>query len=268
MFFTNKGKVYRIKGYEIPEFNRQSKGIPLVNVLPVEKDEYVNSMVAINSEDQNNYLIFITRNGLVKRTNLADFENIRNNGKIAITLKDDDELISVKKTVGENFVLIGSNNGRMVRFHESQVRVMGRTASGVRGINLSEDSYCVGAEISNNDDEILIVTEKGYGKRTNSDEFRETKRGGKGVKALKVTDKNGSIVSFKTIKGDEDVMIITDSGIIIRMAIDQISVLGRVTQGVKLISLKDNQKVSTVAKIKKDCEEEVEHTEEIPEEGN
>jgi len=249
MFFTNSGKVYRIKGYEIPLFNRQSKGLPVINLIPVEKDEYISSILTMSKDDSNNYLLFATKDGVVKRTKVEEFENIRNNGKIAITLKENDELISVKKTNGENYILVGADNGRMVRFNENEVRIMGRTASGVKGINLSDGSKCVGAEISNNDDEILIVTEKGYGKRTNVSEFRETRRGSKGVKALNITEKNGTIVSFKTVSGDEDVMIITNSGIIIRLSISQISTMGRVTQGVRLINLKDEQKVSTIAKI-------------------
>ena len=255
MFFTNKGKVYRIKGYEIPAFSRQSKGIPVLNILPLEKDEEIKSIVSINSDDKNNCLVFVTKNGLIKRTSLDNFENIRNNGKIAITLKENDELISVKKTTGDNYILIGSNEGRMIRFNENEIRMMGRTASGVKGITLSSTGECIGAEISNNDDEILIVTEKGYGKRTNVEEYRETKRGGKGVKSLKISDKNGQIVSFKVINSDEeDIIIITDNGIVIRLPINQISLLGRVTQGVKLISLKENQKVSTIAKIKKETD--------------
>jgi len=266
MFFTNKGKVYRIKGYEIPEFSRQSKGLPIVNLLPINKDETINSILMIDREEENKYLLFVTKNGVVKRTELSEFDNIRNNGKIAITLKDEDELISVRKTKGDNYILIGSDLGRMVRFNETEIRVMGRTASGVRGINLEENSKCVGAEISNNDDEILIVTEKGYGKRTNVTEFRETKRGSKGVKSVNVTEKNGTIVSFKIVTGNEDLMIITDSGIIIRLPIDQISVMGRVTQGVRLINLKDNQKVSTIASILKEETEENNIEEQVKEE--
>ncbi len=262
MLFTNKGKVYRLKGYEIPVFNRQSKGLPVINLLPLEKEEIVNSIVSISNDDNNKYLTFVTKKGLIKRTDLADFERIRNSGKIAITLKEDDELISVKKTSGDNYVLIGSNDGRMVKFIENQIRIMGRTASGVRGINLNSNCICIGAEVSNRGEEVLIVTEKGYGKRTNVDEFRETKRGSKGVKALNITEKNGSIVSFKIVDSDtEDVMIITDNGIIIRLPIKQISLLGRVTQGVRLINLKDNQKVSTIAKIKIEPEEEIQPNE-------
>ena len=250
MFFTNKGKVYRLTGYEVPLFSRQSKGLPVINLLPIEKEEFITSILAISKkEDKNSYLLFATKQGIVKRTHIQEFDRIRNNGKLAITLKEKDELISVKKTNGDNYILIGSSNGRMVRFNEKEVRVMGRTASGVRGINLTDNSTCVGAEISNNDDEILIVTEKGYGKRTEVNEFRETRRGSKGVKALNITEKNGTIVAFTTVHGDEDLMIITNSGIIIRLSIDQISTMGRVTQGVRLISLKDDQIVSTIAKV-------------------
>ena len=207
-------------------------------------------------------MLFVTKDGVVKRTKLEEFDNIRNNGKIAITLKENDELISVKKTTGDNFILIGSDQGRMVRFNENEVRVMGRTASGVRGINMPGGAKCVGAEISNSDDEILIVTEKGYGKRTKVEDFRETRRGSKGVKALNVTEKNGTIVAFKIANNDEDVMVVTNSGIIIRLPINQVSVLGRVTQGVRLINLKDNQVVATVSTVVKEEESDEEEVEE------
>ena len=255
MFFTNKGRVYRIKGYEIPSFSRQSKGLPVVNLLALDKDESISNILSVNKGEEYKYLLFVTKFGVVKRTSLDEFENIRNNGKLAITLKENDELISVRKTTGDNYILIGSNQGRMVRFNEKEVRIMGRSASGVRGINMPEDALCVGAEISNNTDEVLIVTEKGYGKRTNVDEFRETKRGSKGVKALNITEKNGTIVEFKTVNKDQDLMIITDSGIIIRVAIDQISLMGRATQGVKLINLKEEQKVSTITVVAKENKE-------------
>ena len=251
MFFTNKGKVYRIKGYEVPLFSRQSKGLPIINLLPIEKDETIKVMLKVANNDENKYIVFCTQNGLVKRTNIKEFENIRTNGKIAITLKDDDELMDVKKTTGENEILIASSNGRMIRFDENEIRVMGRTASGVRGIDVG-DGVCVGMEISHSNDEVLVVTEKGYGKRTGIEEYRTTHRGSKGVKALNITEKNGNIVAFKIVHGDEDLMIITNSGIIIRLSVEQISSTGRVAQGVKLINLKDEQKVSSVATIKKD----------------
>ena len=254
LFFTNKGKAYRLKGYKVPEFNRQSKGIPIINLLQIEKGEKINSVLNIKSEEEAKYLLFATKDGVVKRTSIKEFENIRTNGKLAITLKESDELISVKKTNGDNYILIGSDNGRMVRFNEKEIRIMGRSASGVRGINLSDNSKCVGAEISNNGEEILIVTEKGYGKRTLVDDFRETRRGSKGVKALNITDKNGTIVAFKTVKENQDLMIITDSGIVIRLSIAQISKMGRVTQGVRLINLREGQTVSTISLVESDIE--------------
>jgi len=257
MFFTNKGKVYRIKGYEIPQYSRQSKGLPIVNLLPLEQEEKVNAMLKVSNNDENQYIVFCTQRGLVKRTALSEFENIRSNGKIAITLKEDDELLSVKKTTGENEIIIASSNGRMIRFEESEIRVMGRTASGVKGIDLG-DGICVGCEIALPGQQILVATEKGYGKRTAVEEYRMTHRGSKGVKALNITEKNGNIVSFKLVNGDEDLMIITDSGIIIRLSIEQVSTTGRVAQGVRLIHLKDNQKVSTVALLaKEEVDEEV-----------
>ncbi len=262
-FFSNKGKVYRMKGYEVPEFSRQSKGLPIVNLLPVEKDESINSIVSLSAkEHEYNYFVFITKNGIVKRTDLSEFDNIRSSGKIAITLKEDDELISVRKTTGENEVIIGASNGRMVRFVENEIRVMGRTASGVKGIELG-NSTVVGGEIITSDEQVLIVTEKGYGKKTPIDEYRLTHRGSKGVKALNVTEKNGMLVSLKAVTGEEDLVIITDSGIVMRMAMDQISTLGRATQGVRLIKLKDDQKVSTVSTIIKEDEESTESVTEL-----
>ena len=251
MFFTNKGKVYRIKGYEIPSFSRQSKGIPVINLLPIEKDEIVKAMLKVGNNEHNGNIVFCTQNGLVKRTDIKEFENIRSNGKIAITLKDEDELLSVQKTNGDNEILIASSNGRMIRFNENEIRIMGRSAAGVRGIDVG-DGIAVGCEIAEPGEEILVVTEKGYGKKTKLEEYRMTHRGSKGVKALNVTEKNGNIVAFKTIHNEEDVMIVTNSGIIIRMSSLQISTTGRVAQGVKLINLKGDQKVSTVETIEKD----------------
>ena len=251
MFFTNKGKVYRIKGYEIPSFNRQSKGIPVINLLPIEKDEIVKAMLKVGNNEHNGNIVFCTQNGLVKRTDIKEFENIRSNGKIAITLKDEDELLSVQKTNGDNEILIASSNGRMIRFNENEIRIMGRSAAGVRGIDVG-DGIAVGCEIAEPGEEILVVTEKGYGKKTKLEEYRMTHRGSKGVKALNITEKNGNIVAFKTIHNEEDVMIVTNSGIIIRMPSLQISTTGRVAQGVKLINLKGDQKVSTVETIEKE----------------
>ena len=248
MFFTNKGKVYRMKGYEIPEFSRHAKGLPIINLLPLDKDEKVSSMFTIKRDDDSKYLIFATKAGLVKRCNISEFENIRSSGKIAISLKDDDELISVSKSDGNKYIALVSSNGRMVKFIENEVRIMGRSASGVKGIEL-EDAYCIDAGIATDDKEVLVVTDNGYGKRTIMNEYRTTHRGSKGVKALNSTDKTGNIVAFKLVTSDEDLIIITNSGMVIRIPISQISLMSRVTQGVRLISLKDNQKVTSVFNI-------------------
>ena len=255
MIFTNKGKVYRLKGYEIPEFSRQSKGLPIVNVLPVEKDEKISSIIKLNVENQEKYLILATKQGLIKRTNLEEFENIRATGKICIKLKENDELIGVKKTNGESNILLASSEGRMNVFDENEIRVMGRTASGVKGINLG-NAECVSIENVKDDDNIVIVTENGYGKKTLISEYRKTKRGSKGVKALNITEKNGNIASIKKVIDDSDIMIITNQGIIIRLPLEQVSQLGRVTQGTRLINLKSGQKVSSVSIVKKEKEPE------------
>ena len=249
MFFTNKGKVYRMKGYEVPLYSRQSKGLPIINLLPLEKDEKVNVMLKATPKDTPAYVVLCTQKGVVKRTDIKEFENIRTNGKIAITLKENDELISAKITEGTSEILIASSNGRLIRFKEDEIRMMGRTASGVRGIDVGE-GIAVGMEVTSTESEnVLVVTENGYGKKTTIDQYRMTHRGSKGVKALNVTEKNGNIVSFKIVNGDEDLIIITDSGMIIRLSLSQVSSTGRVAQGVKLINLKDNQKVSTIAVI-------------------
>ena len=250
LFFTNKGKVYRIKGYEIPEFSRQSKGVPIINLLPIDKNEIVTTMLSVENEDKNEYIVFCTQNGLVKRTKISKFDSIRKNGKLAISLKENDSLLFAKKTDGNKEILIGSSNGRMIRFDENEIRAMDRTASGVRGIDVG-DGVCVGCEIADKDEQVLVVTENGYGKKTDVEEYRITHRGSKGVKALNITEKNGNIVSFKCVKGDCDLLIITNNGIIIRLPLDQVSSTGRVAQGVRLINLKDNQKVSTVALVEK-----------------
>jgi len=260
LFFTNKGKVYRLKGYEIPEFNRQSKGLPIINLLQIEKDEKVNSMIGITKEEEAKYLLFVTKKGLVKKTLIEEFENIRTSGKISISLKESDELIAVKKTNGENYVLLGSEQGRMVKFKEDKIRTMGRTASGVKGINL-DNGKCVCAEVVTEEDKILLVTEKGYGKKTLVSDFRETSRGSKGVKALNITDKNGNIASVKVVDEDKELVIMTNSGITMRMSLEQINTLGRVTQGVRLIHLKDNQIVTTISLVEKQEENEEDNAE-------
>ena len=258
LFFTNKGKVYSIKGYEIPEYSRQAKGLPIINLLQIEKDEKINSIISISNENDNKYLIFATKDGLVKKTSVEEYANIRTSGKIAISLKDGDELIDVKLSDGINKVILGSTSGRMVVFNENEVRPMGRTASGVKGINLDGGYKCTGMEVGKDDDNLLIVTKYGYGKKTLISEYRMTKRGSKGVKALNVTEKNGEMIAHKIVNNDKDLLMITESGMAIRMGVDQISQLGRVTQGVKLINLKDNQYVSTISILDKETEEIIE----------
>ena len=257
LFFSNLGRVYRIKGYEIPEFSRQSKGLPIVNLLSLEKDESVNSILNLDEkENEYKYIVFVTKKGLVKRTPIEEFDSIRKGGKIAISLKDDDELVNVLKTTGNDQIVICGNNGRMVRFDESEARPMGRSASGVKGIDLG-DGIAIGAEVVHDDDLLVFVTNRGYGKQTNASEYRLTHRGSKGVTALKMTDKNGSIIAVKKVSNDEnkDLMIMTDSGTIIRLPLSQVSVLKRATQGVRLINLKDEQTASSVSIV--DHEEEI-----------
>ena len=256
LFFTNKGKVYRLRGYEIPEYSRQSKGLPIINLLQIEKDEMVNSIIKVNRDSVNeeNNLIFVTKSGIVKRTSIEEFKNIRQSGKICITLRENDELIAVKMTHGNDLVLLGSSNGRMCKFNEKEVRIMGRTASGVKGIELI-DSTCIGAEIANEDSEIIMVTKNGYGKKTAVNEYRQTKRGSKGVKAMSISDKNGDIASFKIYRPDTDLVLITDAGMVMRMSTDQISTLGRVTQGTRLMKLKDDSVIATVSLVDKEKNE-------------
>jgi DNA gyrase subunit A len=251
LVFTNKGKVYRLKGYEVPEFSRQSKGLPIINLLQIDKDEKINNLIKLSSDEEYKYLLFATKNGLVKRTSIDEFDSIRATGKICIKLKESDELIGVKKTNGNSNVLLASSSGRMAVFNESEIRIMGRTASGVKGINLA-GANCVGLEVAADDDNILVVTENGYGKKTLVSEYRKTKRGSKGVKALNVTEKNGNISSIRKIIENTDLAIITDSGIIIRLSLDQISQLGRVTQGTRLLTLKENQKVASISLVLKE----------------
>ena len=260
LFFTDKGKVYRLKGYEIPEFSRQSKGIPIINLLQIEKDEKINAIIKINKEEESKYLLFATKHGIVKRTIINEFENIRNSGKICISLRDNDELIDVKKTSGNDLVLLGSDAGRMVKFNENEIRVMGRTASGVRGISL-DNNKCICLEVVNEDDTIIMVTEKGYGKQTKVCEFRQTKRGSKGVKALNITDKNGNLVAVKIVQEGKELVIMTNSGMTMRMPLEQISILGRVTQGLRLINLKNENLVSTISLVDKEIDESVEVSE-------
>ncbi|KKB37481.1 DNA gyrase subunit A [Bacillus thermotolerans] len=257
LFFTNKGKVYRLKGYQIPEFSRTAKGIPIVNLLDVEKDEWVNTMIRIDPDPdvQANYLFFATKSGIVKRTSLKEFTHIRTNGIRALTLREEDELISVRLTDGKKHIIVGTKQGMLIRFEEEDVRQMGRASMGVKGIRLDTGDEVVGMELLAENDYVLVVTENGYGKRTPEEEYRIQSRGGKGLKTCNITSKNGPLVAVKTVTGEEDLMLITVGGVLIRMDVNDISITGRNTQGVKLIRLGDEETVATVTKIEKEEQE-------------
>ena len=252
LFFTNKGKVYRLKGYEIPEYSRTAKGIPIVNLLEIEKDEWINTIICVEEFLDDWFLFFATKQGVVKRTPLSAFANIRTNGLIALSLREHDELMSVKLTDGNKDIIMGTRSGMLIRFHEEDVRSMGRTATGVKGISLNGDDEAVGMEIIEENHDVLIVTRNGYGKRTPVSEYRLQSRGGKGLKTAHITDRNGPLVAVETVTGEEDLMLITAGGVLIRMAVADISSMGRNTQGVKLISLKEDEFVATLAKVEKD----------------
>lgn len=265
LFFTSKGKVFRAKGYEIPEYGRTAKGLPIVNLLNIDKGEKVTAMIRVDSFDKDAYFIFTTKTGISKRTPVSQFANIRTNGLIAISLREDDDLIAVRLTDGMKQVIIGTRDGMLVRFQEDDIRSMGRTAGGVRGIKLREGDEVVGMEIVEPGQEILVVTEKGYGKRTTEEEYRLQSRGGVGLKTIQITDKNGPMVAVKTVDGSEDLMLITINGMLIRMDVNDISLIGRSTQGVRLIRLGDDELVATVAKVEKEDEETTDENEEIEE---
>ena len=265
LFFTNKGKVYQKKAYTIPEYGRTAKGLPIVNIIEIAQDEVINAIIPVKEFNEDEFLFFATRTGVVKRTTLSALGNIRTNGLIALSLREDDELIGVRKTTGQDDIVIASSGGKLVWFEEDEVRAMGRTAAGVRGINLEDGEVAVGMEKVTDDQEILIVSEKGFGKRTPISEYRKTKRGGKGIKTINITDKNGSLVAMKTVTGDEDLLIVTNKGIIIRTPISQISQTGRATQGVTLIRLTDEQFVSSVAIVDHEEEEHSQETTEVVE---
>ncbi|PLR80648.1 MULTISPECIES: DNA gyrase subunit A [Bacillus] len=256
LFFTNKGKVYRAKGYEIPEFSRTAKGIPIINLLGVDKGEWVNAIIPVAEFVDDWFLFFTTKEGISKRSPLTSFAHIRNNGLIALNLREGDELISVRLTDGSKEIIIGTKKGMLIRFPETDVRSMGRTATGVKGINIDKDDEVVGMEVLEEKSQILIVTKNGYGKRTPAEEYRVQGRGGKGIKTCNVTEKNGNLVSMKAVTGEEDLMLITTSGVLIRIDVNGISTMGRNTQGVKLIRLEGNENdfVATVAKVEKEEE--------------
>ena len=260
LIFTDKGKVYRIKGYKIPEASRNAKGIPVINIINIEKDEKIKSLVPIDKEAEiSGYLFFVTKQGICKRVAAHEFESIRQNGKIAITLKEDDELIGVKPTKGDEDIIIAASNGKAVRFREDCVRDMGRTASGVRGMDV-DGSEVIGVATSNEGSKILIVTENGNGKKTDINEYRVTSRGAKGVKTLKENDRIGKLVALKAINGDEDALIMTSDGIIIRIHLDQVSELSRVTSGVRLITPQPGTTVQAVSIVEHEDEEIINET--------
>ncbi len=258
MIFTNFGKVYRIKGYKVPASSRTSKGLPIVNLLNLDKEEKVKALVPVKQNESNyKYLFFVTKNGIVKRVPIEEFDNIRQSGKLAISLKEDDELFAVKLTTGNDEIIIAGANGKAVHFKEEEIREMGRNAMGIRGFNV-DGSYVVGVATNNEGNLILSITENGYGKKSELDEYRLTARGAKGVKTINITEKNGPLVSLQAVNGDEDCMIITDDGIVIRISLNQVGIYKRQTQGVKLIKVAENSKVSTVAVVVNDINDEKE----------
>ncbi|WP_242216295.1 DNA gyrase subunit A [Listeria monocytogenes] len=264
LFFTNTGKVYRSKGYEVPEYGRTAKGIPIINLLGIESQEQVNAVINLSEFTDDSYLFFTTKHGVVKRTTLSQFAKIRQSGLRAVELRENDELISVQMTDGSKNMIIATKHGQSIYFSEENIRVMGRTAAGVRGIRLREDDEVIGMEVLEDDEKVLVVTEKGYGKQTPASQYPLRNRGGMGVKTVTITEKNGNLVAMKTVTGEEDLMLMTVSGVLIRFEIDTVSQTGRSAMGVKLIRLDEDEKVATVAKVPKE-EDEVELEEEIDE---
>ncbi|EAG6841907.1 DNA gyrase subunit A [Listeria monocytogenes] len=264
LFFTNTGKVYRSKGYEVPEYGRTAKGIPIINLLGIESQEQVNAVINLSEFTDDSYLFFTTKHGVVKRTTLSQFAKIRQSGLRAVELRENDELISVQMTDGSKNMIIATKHGQSICFPEENIRVMGRTAAGVRGIRLREDDEVIGMEVLEDDEKVLVVTEKGYGKQTPASQYPLRNRGGMGVKTVTITEKNGNLVAMKTVTGEEDLMLMTVSGVLIRFEIDTVSQTGRSAMGVKLIRLDEDEKVATVAKVPKE-EDEVELEEEIDE---
>nr|WP_282185854.1 DNA gyrase subunit A [Streptococcus salivarius] len=266
-FMTNKGRVYRLKGYEIPEYGRTAKGLPIVNLLKLDEGETIQTVINAKSDEasENNHLVFVTRQGLVKRTKEAEFKNIRQNGLIALKLREGDELINVFLTTGNEEIVIGTKFGYSVRFKEDTIRSMSRMAAGVKGVTLRDGDQVVGAAAITEDQDVLIITEKGYGKRTSATEYPTKGRGGKGIKTANITEKNGNLAGIVTVSGDEDIMVITDTGVIIRTAVANISQTGRATQGVKVMRLDDSARIVTFALVEP---EEVEQASEDQESGD
>ncbi|MGL5978540.1 MAG: DNA gyrase subunit A [Erysipelotrichaceae bacterium] len=264
MLFSSKGKVYRVRGFQIPNASRTAKGLPVVNLLNLDKDEKINALIAVKRDSESKNLLFATKHGVVKRVAMEEFDSIRQNGKIAISLREDDELVAVKETSGNDEIIIAASNGKAVRFHEEDIRIMGRSASGVRGISISEEDSVVGLSTSSEGEYILSVSEYGYGKRTPFQDYRLTSRGGKGVKTMNITEKTGSLISVRAVSGHEDAIIISDDGIIIRISLENVGTYSRATQGVRLINLNENSQVAKIALVDPQ-EEEIEIDENLEE---
>ena len=271
LFFTNTGKVYRMKGYEIPEYGRTAKGIPMINLLDISGDEKIQTVINVpaakvqESQDKEMYLFFITRQGVVKRTAVSEFGNIRKNGLKAVTLHDDDELINVLATDNTKNIIIATHQGYAVSFAETDIRSMGRSAAGVRGVRLRENDYVVGSAILEEDNQVFVISEKGYGKKTPASEYPIKGRGGKGIKTSNITEKNGPLAGMTTVTGQEDIMVITNKGVMIRFGADKVSQTGRATLGVRLINLDDDSTVSTMTKVEKEEPQETHETAEANE---
>ena len=271
MFFTNMGKVYRMKAYEIPEAGRTARGTAIINLLQLQPDEKITAVIPIREYKEGNYLFMATKNGIVKKTPITDYANVRKTGLAAINLRDDDQLIEVKKTDNNKDIILVTKFGQCIRFHETDVRSTGRTSMGVIGMNLTDGDEVVGMQMNTPGDALLIVSEKGFGKATLMTEFTPQNRGGKGVKCYKITEKTGNIIGIKAVNQDSEIMLITTEGIIIRMKVEDISLLGRVTSGVKLINMDDDITVASIAKVREDksltTQEETEDTEEAESEN-
>jgi DNA gyrase/topoisomerase IV subunit A len=256
-------KIPSVRSYQIPEFARTAKGIPVVNLLSLEKQETIKSIISVDEYTAGHYLFFVTEKGVVKRTEIKEFESIRQNGKIAISLREGDMLLDVKQTTGALFVSLASSTGKMVTFVESDVRDMGRTAAGVRGMKLAEGAKVIGVSTSSEGKYILVVTNKGFGKLTAFEEYRQTKRGAKGVNTIKASDKNGNLIALKSANGDEDLLVVTKAGVIIRISLTQVRVIARSTQGVRLIRLAEKEFVSSIAIVEPSLEEPTEEVETV-----
>ena len=261
LYFTNIGKVYVKKAYTIPESSRTSKGLPIVNLIDLGPEEVISAVISVSEFKEDEFLFFATKHGVVKRTSLAEFARVNRNGKIALSIRDEDELLSVRKTTGESEIVIASSGGNLVWFDEKQIRQMGRTAAGVRGIRLAESEVAIGMELVEEGQKVLVISENGLGKQTPIEDYRKTSRGSKGVKTINMTEKTGALVGMKTVSGDEDLLIITNNGIIIRTSIDQISTSGRSTQGVKVMRVTDGQAITSITLTPKEDEEDLETSE-------